>query len=106
MSEKLQHEVALNKEATQAGDRVPFGQKIAYSMGVVSDHYANICLSTFLTAFFVDFLKLGAAMVGYRTFLSGYLDGPGRMDPDRHSGVSFRCVVDLLYVLFGFLCSL
>ncbi|VGO23490.1 MFS transporter [Pontiella sulfatireligans] len=65
MSEALEHEKELNREATKPEDRVPFGQKFAYSMGVVSDHYANVCLSMFMTAFFVDFLKLGAAMVGY-----------------------------------------
>ena len=42
MSEKLQYEVALNREATKAEDKVPLGQKLAYSMGVVSDHYANV----------------------------------------------------------------
>ena len=47
-------------------DRVPLGQKVAYSMGVVSDHYANVCLAwVFLTPFFVDFLGLGATMVGF-----------------------------------------
>ncbi|MDF7822528.1 MFS transporter [Pontiellaceae bacterium B12227] len=65
MSEGLQHEIELNREATKEEDKVPLPQKLAYSMGVVSDHYANVCLSIFLTAFFVDFLKLGAAMVGY-----------------------------------------
>lgn len=64
MSEALQHEIELNKEETKAEDRVPLSQKIAYGMGVVSDHYANVCLSLFLNAFFVDFLKLGAAIVG------------------------------------------
>ena len=34
-------------------------------MGVVSDHYANVCLAwIFITPFFVDFLGLGASMVG------------------------------------------
>ncbi len=65
MSEALQHEKELNKEKTKAEDRVPLGQKLAYGMGVVSDHYATVCLASFLTAFFVDFMKLGAAIVGY-----------------------------------------
>jgi GPH family glycoside/pentoside/hexuronide:cation symporter len=46
-------------------DRVPLEQKISYSMGVVSDHYANVCLAwIFITPFFVDFLGLGASLVG------------------------------------------
>lgn len=46
-------------------DRVPLKQKISYSMGVVSDHYANVCLAwIFITPFFVDFLGLGASVVG------------------------------------------
>jgi GPH family glycoside/pentoside/hexuronide:cation symporter len=46
-------------------DRIPLKQKIAYSMGVVSDHYANVCLAwIFITPFFVDFLGLGASVVG------------------------------------------
>ena len=65
MSQALQHEIELNKTATKAEDRVPLRQKFAYSMGVVSDHYANVCLSIFLMTFFVDFMKLGAAVVGY-----------------------------------------
>jgi GPH family glycoside/pentoside/hexuronide:cation symporter len=51
--------------STRAEDRVPLGQKISYSMGVVSDHYANVCLAwIFITPFFVDFLGLGASVVG------------------------------------------
>ena len=50
---------------TPAADRIPLGQKISYSMGVVSDHYANVCLAwIFITPFFVDFLGLGATVVG------------------------------------------
>ena len=46
-------------------DRIPIGQKIAYSMGVVSDHYANNCIAwIFITPFFVDFLGIGAFVVG------------------------------------------
>lgn len=34
-------------------------------MGVVSDHYANVCLAwIFITPFFVDFLGVGASVVG------------------------------------------
>jgi GPH family glycoside/pentoside/hexuronide:cation symporter len=65
MSEQLKHEIELNQEAVNTEDKVPTSQKIAYGMGVVSDHYANLCLSMFMTAFFVDFMKLGAAVVGY-----------------------------------------
>ncbi|MEC8209598.1 MAG: MFS transporter [Verrucomicrobiota bacterium] len=51
--------------AAHQNDRVPLRQKISYSMGVVSDHYANVCLAwIFITPFFVDFLGLGASMVG------------------------------------------
>lgn len=56
-----------NAEMTQTRpeDVVPLGQKVAYSMGVVSDHYANVCLAwIFLTPFFVDFLGLGASIIG------------------------------------------
>ncbi|CAI8257911.1 MAG: Glucuronide carrier protein [Opitutia bacterium UBA7350] len=46
-------------------DRIPLLQKLSYSMGVVSDHYANVCLAwIFITPFFVDFLGLGASVVG------------------------------------------
>ncbi|QBG46751.1 MFS transporter [Verrucomicrobia bacterium S94] len=64
MSEKNKHE---NEEQPQIKpeDKIPLLQKIAYSMGVVSDHYANVCLAwIFLTPFFVDFLGLGATVVG------------------------------------------
>lgn len=54
----------INTTAHQ-NDRVPLKQKISYSMGVVSDHYANVCLAwIFITPFFVDFLGLGASIVG------------------------------------------
>ena len=54
----------INTTAHQ-NDRVPLKQKISYSMGVVSDHYANVCLTyIFITPFFVDFLGLGAMVVG------------------------------------------
>lgn len=65
ISETLKHEAQLNKEQIREEDRVPLGQKIAYAMGVVSDHYATVCLTMFVNAFFVDFLKLGASIVGY-----------------------------------------
>lgn len=64
MSEALQHEIELNKEVTKAGDRVPLPQKMAYGMGVVSDHYANVCLSIFFMAFFKDFMGVSAALIG------------------------------------------
>lgn len=54
-----------NLTATRPEDKVPLLEKIAYSMGVVSDHYANVCLAwIFMTPFFVDFLGLGATIVG------------------------------------------
>jgi GPH family glycoside/pentoside/hexuronide:cation symporter len=50
---------------TKNPDHIPLKQKIAYSMGVVSDHYANVCLAwIFITPFFVDFLGVGASVVG------------------------------------------
>ena len=64
MSDKLHHEIEINEEATKPEDIVPLKQKIAYGMGVVSDHYANVCLSLFLNAFFVDFMKLAPTLVG------------------------------------------
>ncbi|MEM0964968.1 MAG: MFS transporter [Verrucomicrobiota bacterium] len=52
-------------DKTRPEDVVPLKEKIAYSMGVVSDHYANVCLAfVFITPFFVDFLGLGASVVG------------------------------------------
>ena len=58
-------EPTANTTPAPAADRVPLGQKISYSMGVVSDHYANVCLAwIFITPFFVDFLGLGASVVG------------------------------------------
>jgi len=45
-------------------DRVPLKQKVAYGMGVVSDHYATVCLSVFFIPFFSDFLKISATFVG------------------------------------------
>ncbi len=45
-------------------DKVPVSQKIAYGMGVVSDHYATVCLSIFFIPFFTDFLSLSATLVG------------------------------------------
>jgi GPH family glycoside/pentoside/hexuronide:cation symporter len=54
---------ALSSESQS--DIVPLKQKISYAMGVVSDHYANVCLAwVFITPFFVDFLGLGASIVG------------------------------------------
>jgi len=37
---------------------------VAYALGVVSDHYATVCLMVFLVPFFSDFLKIGASLVG------------------------------------------
>ena len=54
-----------NSNGTPQADRIPLFQKISYSMGVVSDHYANVCLAwIFITPFFVDFLGIGASVVG------------------------------------------
>jgi len=56
---------SLYEQNLARDDRVPLRQKIAYSMGVVSDHYANVCLVwIFITPFFVDFLGIGASVVG------------------------------------------
>ena len=65
MAEGLERKHALNEEEIRTEDRVPVRQKLAYSMGIVSDHYATVCLTMFINAFFVDFLKLGASVVGY-----------------------------------------
>ncbi len=65
MSEAKANEAEVKQKTTKAEDKVPLGEKIAYSMGVVSDHYANVCLMwIFITPFFVDFLGLGAFVVG------------------------------------------
>lgn len=66
MSEAAESTREQNEETTtRPEDRVPLLEKVAYSMGVVSDHYANVCLAwIFMTPFFVDFLGLGATMVG------------------------------------------
>ncbi len=44
-------------------DRVPLGQKCAYAMGVVSDHYAMFALGAFLLPFFNVTLGLSATAV-------------------------------------------
>ena len=63
MSENTNEAEQVHK--TRPEDKVPLFEKVAYSMGVVSDHYANVCLAwIFLTPFFVDFLGLGATVVG------------------------------------------
>ncbi|MGC6424230.1 MAG: MFS transporter [Lentimonas sp.] len=55
----------VDPEATKPEDKVPLFEKITFSMGVVSDHYANVCLVwIFVTPFFVDFLGLKASIVG------------------------------------------
>lgn len=57
------------EDAVKSEDKVPMFQKITYSMGVVSDHYANVCLVwIFITPFFVDFLGLNAAIIGVALF--------------------------------------
>ncbi|MGJ8639590.1 MAG: MFS transporter [Opitutaceae bacterium] len=65
MSENPTQDTDVDNEATKPEDKVPLFQKITFSMGVVSDHYANVCLVwIFVTPFFVDFLGLGATIVG------------------------------------------
>ena len=64
MSEVVGRKAELNPAITRPEDRVPLGQKIAFGFGVVSDHYANVCLSLFLNAFFVDFIKMAPTTVG------------------------------------------
>lgn len=65
MSDTLQQNPASEEHKTRPEDKVPLFQKVTYSMGVVSDHYANVCLAwIFLTPFFVDFLGLGASVIG------------------------------------------
>lgn len=55
-------------------DQVPLKQKIAYAMGVVSDHYAMVCLSVFFMPFFNDFLKVSATLVGLAMALARIWD--------------------------------
>ncbi|MEM6562058.1 MAG: MFS transporter, partial [Planctomycetota bacterium] len=45
-------------------DRVPLGQKSAYAMGVVSDHYAQFAINAFLMPFFNIVLKLPPTWIG------------------------------------------
>ncbi|MGC6455583.1 MAG: MFS transporter [Coraliomargaritaceae bacterium] len=53
-----------NGGSIQAEDRVPIWQKMAYGMGVVSDHYANVTIAyMFFLPFFNDFLKVPATIV-------------------------------------------
>ena len=63
------------KQKVKSEDKVPLLQKVAYSMGVVSDHYANVCLVwIFLTPFFVDFLGINAAIIGVALFAARIWD--------------------------------
>ena len=64
LPEVIEKKVELDPATTRPEDRVPLGQKIAFGFGVVSDHYANVSLSLFLNAFFVDFLKMAPTAVG------------------------------------------
>ena len=64
MSEVVDSKAKLSPASTRPEDRVPLRQKIAFGLGVVSDHYANVSLSIFLNAFFVDFLKMAPTTVG------------------------------------------
>lgn len=64
MSKALDQEIELNQEAITSEDKVPLYQKIAYGMGVVSDHYANVMIAyIFFLPFFNDMLKVPAAVV-------------------------------------------
>lgn len=64
MSGTIKQEKELNQEAIKPEDRVPLYQKMAYGMGVVSDHYANVSIAyLFFLPFFNDFLKVPATVV-------------------------------------------
>lgn len=64
MSTALDEEKELNQEAVTVEDKVPLYQKIAYGMGVVSDHYANVMIAyIFFLPFFNDMLKVPATIV-------------------------------------------
>ncbi|MGJ8639694.1 MAG: MFS transporter [Opitutaceae bacterium] len=64
MSTALEHEKKLNEEAVKTEDKVPLYQKMAYGMGVVSDHYANVMIAyIFFLPFFNDMLKVPAVIV-------------------------------------------
>ncbi|MEM1011622.1 MAG: MFS transporter [Planctomycetota bacterium] len=45
-------------------DRVPTGQKFAYAMGVVSDHFAQFAINAFLMPFFNLALGMSPALIG------------------------------------------
>ncbi|MDZ8120529.1 MFS transporter [Pontiella agarivorans] len=65
MSEKPEHEKKQGREASiQSEDRVLLHQKVAYGLGVVSDHFANVSIVyLFFLPFFNDFLKVPASIV-------------------------------------------
>jgi len=59
----------------EAEDKVPLYQKIAYGMGVVSDHYANVMIAyIFFLPFFNDMLKVPAATVSLALALARVWD--------------------------------
>ncbi|MEN8662181.1 MAG: MFS transporter [Lentimonas sp.] len=59
-------ETETNETATRPSDKVPLTEKMAYGIGLASDHYATVCISIFLMAFYTDFLDAGikATVVG------------------------------------------
>lgn len=63
-----------SKPGKTEADLVPLKQKIAYAMGVVSDHYAMLSLSVFFMPFFNDFLKISASLVGLAMALARVWD--------------------------------
>lgn len=64
MSDQESHQIE-----TQAKDVVPLKQKMAYSMGIVSDHFScTRGLWIFFTPFFNDFLKVSAVALGWILF--------------------------------------
>jgi GPH family glycoside/pentoside/hexuronide:cation symporter len=52
------------EEPVSTHDRVPTGQKIAYGMGVISDHHAMLGVAMFALPFFSDAMGIAPTLVG------------------------------------------
>ena len=71
----MSEELNASKQSVSAEDKVPLYQKIAYGMGVVSDHYANVMIAyIFFLPFFNDMLKVPASIVTFALALARIWD--------------------------------
>lgn len=61
-------------QADRSGDRIPVGEKCAYSMGVVSDHFAQFSIHAFLFPFFNVALGVKPSVIGWAMGLARLWD--------------------------------